>query len=55
MVYYGDNTIPCESCGTRITKKSNRTKYCDECTKKIRMEKQRKWDQNNRIREQSDI
>lgn len=41
------STIPCESCGTRITKKSNRTKYCDECMKeKERIRQLTKWHKN---------
>ncbi|MNW51578.1 hypothetical protein D3C74_290670 [compost metagenome] len=35
------DTIVCENCGTRVTKKSNRTKYCDPCWKEHRNEYQK--------------
>lgn len=44
IVYYNlfhnlKKTIVCKSCGNRTEKKSNRTKYCASCSKKMNREK----------------
>ena len=40
------NRKPCESCGKRIEKTSNVTKYCDKCAYEINLENMRKLNKN---------
>ncbi|MGU9539167.1 hypothetical protein ACQX0N_09325 [Clostridium tepidum] len=35
--------MECEKCGILIEKKSNKTKYCDECKKEILQKQKNKW------------
>ena len=46
------NTVSCEGCGIRVEKKSNRTKYCEECldTRKKELKKERNKRYYNKIK-----
>ncbi len=40
---------PCSECGSPFQPKSNRAKYCPECAKKIRLQKQRQYMAKKRL------
>lgn len=42
------NTILCEKCGVRVTKKNNKVIYCDQCAKEILAEQKREWSRINK-------
>ena len=41
LLYKGESCIRCADCGLLVKRKSNRQKYCRECSEKIQLKRQR--------------
>lgn len=51
LLYKGESCLKCSNCGLLIKRKSNRQKYCKECSEKIQLKRQR--DAMNKLRKLS--
>lgn len=48
-LFQDEGTKRCTECGSLFQPKSNRSKYCSACAKKIRLQKQRQYMANKRL------
>lgn len=47
---YNGLAIRCQECGSYVKKRSNNTKYCAECAKKIKAQQNKEWLKNRKVK-----